>query len=123
MRSASAIGISVREPWSVANSRGRPRRLRTRGLIGWATIFAISRVGVVTDGRNSSSGELAELVEVYARPEPERVGHGLWRFAAARLCRFTQSGADCPIHRFLERNSKLARAASRAPQGRHRWSE
>jgi hypothetical protein len=60
--------------------------------------------------------ELAELVEVYARPETERVGHCLWRLAATRLCRFAQPGADCPIHRFLERNPKLSRALLQKPR-------
>lgn len=59
--------------------------------------------------------ELAELVEVYAGSETERVGHRLWRLAAASLCRFAKPGTDRPVHRFLERYPELSRAFLEEP--------
>jgi len=53
--------------------------------------------------------ELAELVEIYAGPETERVGHGLYRFATGCLGRLAEPGADGPVDSFLEWNSELAR--------------
>jgi hypothetical protein len=55
-------------------------------------------------------GKLAELVEVNARPETERVRHRLWRPATVDRRRFPEPGADRPIERLLERHAQLARA-------------
>ncbi|HEY2227203.1 MAG TPA: hypothetical protein VGI22_05555 [Xanthobacteraceae bacterium] len=55
-------------------------------------------------------GELAELVEIDARPEAERMRYGLRYAAAMRLARFAEAGTDRSIDGLLERNALLARA-------------
>jgi hypothetical protein len=57
-------------------------------------------------------GELAQLVEVDARPETERVGFCPRCRATAECRRFPQLGADRPIHHLLERHAQLARPLS-----------
>src|SRR5438445_13572559 len=55
-------------------------------------------------------GELAELVEVDARPEAERVRLGPGHAAAMGLARLAEAGADRPIDGLLERDALFARA-------------
>src|SRR5437588_108832 len=47
-------------------------------------------------------GELAELVEIDARPEAERMGYGLGRGAATGLRRFSETGTDRSIDGFMQ---------------------
>jgi len=54
-------------------------------------------------------GKLAELVEIDARPEAERMRYGLGHAAAPRLPRFAEAGADRSIDGFLERDALFAR--------------
>src|SRR5947207_737428 len=53
-------------------------------------------------------GELAELVEIDAGPEAERMGYGLGRGAATCLRRFSEAGTDRSIDGFLERDALFA---------------
>jgi len=55
-------------------------------------------------------GELAELVEIDAGPEAERMGYGLGRGAATCLRRLSEAGTDRSIDGFLERDALFARA-------------
>ncbi|MGD9881208.1 MAG: hypothetical protein AB7F22_24095 [Reyranella sp.] len=56
-------------------------------------------------------GKLAELVEIDAWPETERVWLGSGHSAAIRLLPLSEAGANRPIDDLLERNPLLARAA------------
>ena len=58
--------------------------------------------------------ELTELVEINARPEPERVGN-CFRCRAAAHGRLAQPRTDRPIDRFLKGDTKLPRTALQKP--------
>jgi len=55
-------------------------------------------------------GKLAELVEIDARPEAERMRYGLGHATTTWLPRFAEAGADRSIDRLLERDALFARA-------------
>jgi hypothetical protein len=61
-------------------------------------------------------GELAELVEIDARPEAERMRYGLGHAATTWLPRFAEAGADRSIDGLLEGDALLARALFQKPR-------
>jgi hypothetical protein len=60
--------------------------------------------------------ELAELVEIDARPEAERMRHGSGHAATMRLPRFAEARADRSIDGLLERDALFARALPQKPR-------
>ena len=60
--------------------------------------------------------KLAELVEIDARTEPERMRPGPGHGAAIRLLTLAETGANRPIDDLLERDPLLARALLQEPR-------
>jgi hypothetical protein len=56
--------------------------------------------------------ELPELVEIDARPEPERMGNRLWRGIMSGRGGLAQTGANCPLCRDGSIVKKIAAAGS-----------